>query len=124
MEISATCSATPWKPIPHPPPPRSVPAALSRVLGDPRRWAILRELAKGEPLPIYLLASIIRISESSTSKHMAVIRNAGVAISGLGNLYTLAPAYRADPETQEIDFGHCVVRPSPPKNPPGGSTIS
>ncbi len=97
---------------PAPATPPISTAELSRVLGDPRRWAILRELAKGEPLPIYLLASIIRISESSTSKHMAVIRNAGVAVSGLGNLYTLAPPYRPAPGTLEIDFGHCVIRPT------------
>jgi DNA-binding transcriptional ArsR family regulator len=83
---------------------------LSRVLGDPSRWAILRELGKGEPLPVNLIARRIGISEDSTSKHMAVIRKAGLAQAGLGRLYTLAPAYRPAPGATHIDFGHCLLR--------------
>ena len=85
-------------------------AGLSRALGDPNRWAILRELGKGEPLPVNLIARRIGISGDSASKHMAVIRKAGLAQPGLGRLYSLAPAFRPAPGATHIDFGHCMLR--------------
>ena len=85
-------------------------AGISRVLGDPSRWAMLRELGKGEPLPVSLLARRIGISQDNASKHMAVIRRAGIAQAGLGRLYSLAPAFRPAPGATHIDFGHCLLR--------------
>ena len=94
---------------PATPPPISL-SGISRVLGDPRRWAMIRELGKGEPLPVSLIARRLGINNDVASKHMAVIRQAGVAKAGLGRLYSLTPAFRPAPGATHIDFGHCLVR--------------
>lgn len=95
------------------PTPAITLAGISRVLGDPSRWAILRELGKGEPLPVNLIAKRIGVTKDSTSKHMAVIRKAGIAQPGLGRLYTLTPSCRPAPGATHIDFGHCLIRLEP-----------
>lgn len=82
---------------------------LARVLAEPRRWKILRELAKGEALPIKELASRIGGKPDITSKHMAVIREAGLVVTGYGRLYSLAPAFRPPAGAASLDLGHCSL---------------
>ena len=83
---------------------------LTLLLNDPARWFVLRELAKGEPLPVHELARRLGRSTDSISKHLAVRRRVGGAVVGFGRLYALAPAFRPAPGTAVIDFGPCVVR--------------
>lgn len=87
---------------------------LARLLSDPARWTILRELAKGEPLPVSELARRVGRSADMTSKHMAVLRDAGVVVTGYGRLYQLAPAYRPAPGATTLDLGHCHLTLDPP----------
>jgi DNA-binding transcriptional ArsR family regulator len=69
-------------------------AALDRVFGalaDPTRRAILASLRE-EAMPVHVLAADFAISRPAVSKHLAVLREAGLvreARSGRENYYTL-----------------------------------
>ncbi|MCX7007004.1 MAG: helix-turn-helix domain-containing protein [Kiritimatiellaeota bacterium] len=80
---------------------------LARVLNDPVRWMILRELAKGEALPVVELGRRTGRSANMTSKHMMLMRAAGLVVAGYGRLYSLAPAVRPAPGATKLDLGHC-----------------
>ena len=82
---------------------------LARTLADPKRWLILQELGKGEALPIKELARRIGSKPDTTSKHMAVIREAGIVVSGYGRLYSLAPVFRPPAGATSLDLGHCTL---------------
>src|SRR5438874_1711447 len=92
---------------------------VARVLSDPARWIILRELAKGEPLPVLELARRLGRSADTVSKHMAVLRDAALVVTGYGRLYQLAPAVRPAPGASVIDLGHCQIRLDIPAARPG-----
>lgn len=85
-------------------------AALALLLGDVTRWLLLRELAKGEALPIHELAKRLGRTREGISKHLAVMRRVGVAVQGFGRLYSLTPALRPAPGATVLDFGHCTLR--------------
>ena len=82
--------------------------SLSLLLSDATRWRALRELAKGEALPVSELGRRVGRTANAMSKHMAVMCRVGVAQVGFGRLYGLVPAFR--PVAGKIDFGHCVMR--------------
>ena len=82
-------------------------ALLLRHLG---RWALLREMCRGEALPRSELARRTGQTLAVTSRHLGLMRRMGVVVVGYGSLHSLAPAYRPAPGTATIDFGHCVVR--------------
>ena len=83
---------------------------VGRVLHDVNRWRILRELAKGEALPVQVLAQRIGRTSSATSKHMQVLREARLVVTSHGGHYRLAPAIRPAPGVQVLDLGHCTLR--------------
>ena len=72
------------------------------------RWAVLRELAKGDPLPIYELANRLRMSESAMSKQMAVMRRAGLVVNPYSSYQFPAGVLSADRKT--ADYGCVVLR--------------
>jgi predicted transcriptional regulator len=74
------------------------------------RWRILRELAMGDQLMVAELAERIRQSNDVTSKHLGVLRRAGVVIHGRNRLYQIAPQFLADKTERLIDFGYCLLR--------------
>ncbi len=77
-------------------------------LGSTVRWAVLRELAKGEPLPVVELASRLRLSQSAMSKQMGVLRWAGLVVRRYGS-YALPRGVRSE-DGATLDFGHVVLR--------------
>ncbi len=83
---------------------------LSRVLNVPARWRILRELARGEALPVKELAVRARCPAASASKHMAVLRKAGLVTIGYGRLYKLSAGVQPEPGGRRLDLGHCVLK--------------
>ena len=83
---------------------------LSRLLNVPARWRILRELAKGEPLPVHELARRVRCPAASVSKHMALLKQAGMVQIGFGRLYKLSPTVPLEPGGQRLDLGHCILK--------------
>ena len=44
------------------------------------------------------------------SKHIAVLRKAGLVIQGRNRLYQLNANFVTDRETKSFDLGHCVLR--------------
>jgi DNA-binding transcriptional ArsR family regulator len=82
--------------------------SLCLLVSDSTRWRVIRELAKGEALPVGELGRRLDRTSSAMSKHLAVMSRLGVIQAGFGRLYSLAPAYR--PAGGSIDFGHCVMR--------------
>lgn len=88
-------------------------SAVATLLGTPGRWHILRELAKGEALPVGEIAKRAKMSADSASKHMAYLRKIGLARRIYGRLYTLAPAYRPAPGSTALDLGHCIIPAAP-----------
>lgn len=70
------------------------PASLNRVFGalsDPTRRAILSTLKQGEA-PVHDLAAKFKISRPGVSKHLAVLKNAGLVTEqrhGRENRYAL-----------------------------------
>lgn len=96
-----------------PPPSPTIPLdKLVEVLSSTVRWRILRELANGDQLMVVELAERIRQSPDLTSKHMAILRTAGVVTQGQNRLYQIAPQFLADKTGRLIDFGHCLLRVS------------
>lgn len=93
-----------WRPPPVP------LDALAPALADPSRWRILWEIGRGEALPVHELARRIGRKPSLTSKHVGVLRKAGLIVAGYGGLYQLAPALRPPPGSQTADLGCCVLR--------------
>lgn len=82
---------------------------LATLLATPSRWLILQELAKGEPLPVTVIAQRIGQSPDSTSKQLAILRRIGVVITGYGRLYTFSPPFRPAPGTRTISLGPCTL---------------
>lgn len=83
---------------------------LGRVLHEPARWRILRELARGEALPVKELAARVRCPAASVSKHMARLRMAGMVKISYGGLYKLSALAQVSPDGRRLDVGHCVLK--------------
>ena len=104
--------STPTSPLP---PPTFSVEVLARLLAVPARWTILRELARGEVLPVSEIAARARIEASLASRHMATLREMGLAEQIYGRLYRLSSNLHPDPATGLLDLGHCLLRLTPPK---------
>jgi len=95
-------------PVPPSTPPLLPLDSICLLVSDPTRWRLIRELAKGEALPVSELGRRLGRNSSAVGKHLAVMTRVGVTQSGFGRLYSLAPAFR--PAEGKIDFGHLVMR--------------
>jgi DNA-binding transcriptional ArsR family regulator len=85
-------------------------ADILGAIGNPARWNLLRELAGGDQLMVTELAERIGQSFDATSKHMAVLRTAGIAIQARNRLYSVAPQFIANKTERVLDFGYCLLR--------------
>jgi DNA-binding transcriptional ArsR family regulator len=95
------------------PPKPTATIPLGDILGaisNPVRWNLLRELASGESLMVTELAERLGQSVDTTSKHMAILRKAGIAIPGRGRLYQVPPQFLTDKTERVLDFGYCLLR--------------
>jgi len=99
--------------------PLPTASKLLLVVGDPARWAILRELADGKTLSVQELAERIQRSPNQTSKHLTLLRsvNAVTAVElsghdGRKQFHIVAEEHRrTGPDGRpEIDYGSCVLR--------------
>src|ERR1043166_8563948 len=70
--------------------------ALALGLGNLLRWQILRELAAGEPLMVLELAERLNQSADVISKHLAVLRGAGLVAQARNRLYQIPPRFLVD----------------------------
>lgn len=97
-------SSTPAKPSVTPLPLPKVLSAISSI----SRWYILRELMKGQPLPVCEIAARLRVSETSISKHVAVLLASGIVQRPYG-LYAIEPRFLV-PGERSLDFGSILIR--------------
>ena len=95
------------------------PAALVRALGDPVRWAVVRELAAGQPLPVGVLVTRLKRTKSAVSKQLRALREAGAVAAvpvpqadGRQQYYTVPAAFRRLDEAGRpmVDYGVCALR--------------
>jgi DNA-binding transcriptional ArsR family regulator len=92
-----------------PPPPRLPLAKVLPAIASERRWNILRELAKGEPLPVIKVAHRLRATPAGTSKHFAVLLASGIILRTYGGNYKIDPRFLV-PGGRAIDIGHVLLR--------------
>jgi DNA-binding transcriptional ArsR family regulator len=84
------------------------------ALGDPTRWKILQILAPGEALAVRDIAAKLRLRLPSASKHLRILREAGVVACKDGaadrrqTMFSIPAAFRTVPGL--VDFGGCVFR--------------
>ncbi len=74
-------------------------APLFAALADPTRLALIERLADGAPRPIVALAAGSGLTRQAVTKHLAVLRGAGLVArrpSGRRTLYALKPERLAE----------------------------
>jgi hypothetical protein len=88
-------------------PPRPLLTALLSLV----RWKILAEMATGDLFTVKELARLVDDTEASVSKHLQVLRKAGITKFSHIRLHQIVDAYRLAPDSpREIDFGHLVAK--------------
>jgi DNA-binding transcriptional ArsR family regulator len=100
---------TPANPSGSPHPPLMPFDNLVQALGAPVRCAILGALCDGEPRMVNEIAQIIGQNPGLVSKHLAVLRAAGLVVLNR-RLYQVPAAYIAAAGKRHLDFGHCLLR--------------
>lgn len=80
------------------------------AIGEPMRWAILRELSAGEPLRVLELAERLKCSSSLISKHLAVLRRERMVAYGRAGMYLIPAPYIVSTTDRHVDYGHCLLR--------------
>jgi DNA-binding transcriptional ArsR family regulator len=83
--------------------------SVSFVLASPSRWRLLEALSEGGPFSVDELARRIGLKPSTASKHMLILAKAGLAKSGKGRLYTLAPGLLAADGSRDVALGRCTL---------------
>ena len=83
---------------------------LAKIMAAPKRWRILKELAKGEPLPANVLGRLAGTTPNLASKHLAILRDAGLVVVGYGRLYRLHPALPLDLVARTLDLGYFFLK--------------
>ena len=83
---------------------------LVSALGHTTRWKMLKELSAGEPRTIDEMAKVAGCSYDNASKHLAMLRRAGLMVRGRGRLYQVPKQYLPTPGQPVVDFGHCLLR--------------
>ena len=74
-------------------------APLFAALADPTRLALVRRLADGQARPIVALTAGSALTRQAVSKHLAVLRDAGLVArrtAGRESLYALRPERLAE----------------------------
>ena len=89
----------------HPPLDKFIAAIGARV-----RWGILGELSAGEPLMVKEIAEWLKCSPTLISKHMAVLRRAGMVTVGRAGVYLIPPHFPISTADRHVDFGHGLLR--------------
>lgn len=89
------------------------PIAVFAALGSKIRWPIIQLLADGTPRTTTDLASALGRDFDGISKHLRLMREAGVVVAGPGEdrrvlFFFIPPANRR--ETGVLDYGICTIR--------------
>lgn len=95
---------------PTPPAAAFSEAQVSRLLQDPARRRLLRELARSGALPVGEIARRIRINANRTTKNLRILKENGFVRRIYGHTYDLTPAIRPAPGATHFDFGEILLR--------------
>jgi DNA-binding MarR family transcriptional regulator len=79
------------------------------AIGNLTRWQVLREIMDTGPITVTELAERFGTTVDSMSKHVAVLRKAGIVTFGRGHLYRIVETYFPNPEKRELNFGFLVL---------------
>ena len=82
---------------------------LVKTIGAPVRCAILGALSDGQPRMVNEIAKMIGQKPGLVSKHLAVLRGAGMVVMNR-RLYQVPAQFIAVAEKRHLDFGHCLLR--------------
>lgn len=82
---------------------------LMTAVSHSMRWAILKILTDGEGYGVSDLAPLLGCTPPNVSRHMMILKDAGLVAIGRGKLYRLQPYY-VTPDRKALDFGHCILR--------------
>ncbi len=85
-------------------------APLLGAIGDSSRWAILSALSDGQPRMVVELANLLDRSQDSVSKHLKVLKNAGVVVTGQAGMYRIPARFFPEPGKPLLDFGFLTLR--------------
>jgi|GEM_PF-1399560 DNA-binding transcriptional ArsR family regulator len=91
--------------------------ALFKAIGSPLRCAMLAELSCGEPRMVVELAQKAGCSPAMASKHLALMRRAGLIVLTRRN-YQVPRHFIVNAEQGHLDYGHCLLRLNQPAEPP------
>lgn len=86
-------------------------ASLLKVLADPNRLAIVRQLLDG-PKHVGEINESLGLEQTLMSHHLRVLREAGLVTSerdGKAVLYSLAPEFRGSTGGEAINLGCCLI---------------
>ena len=89
------------------------PATAFAALGNPLRWSILKMLADGRGLSASQVATAVKRDFDGVSKHLRIMRAAGVLASKRGEDRRLELYYIPDSILRAdgvIDLGFCAIR--------------
>ena len=89
------------------------PVAVFGALASEFRWAVLQYLAANQPMSASAVAGAFRRQFDSVSKHLRLMRDAGVLACETGEdrreaVYSIPAIFRATPGV--IDYGVCQIR--------------
>ncbi len=90
-------------------PPLMTFKSFVEAIGAPVRASILGALSDGEPRMVNEIAKIIGQKPGLVSKHLAVLRGAGLVVLNR-RLYQVPAACVADAGKRHLDYGHCLLR--------------
>jgi DNA-binding transcriptional ArsR family regulator len=89
-------------------------APFLKALGDKTRWRIV-EVLLGEPVTVSELAERVKVSQYNTSKHLRILREAGIVEAVRRGKHVhcrIVPAFqrRVANNKNQLDLGCCVFR--------------
>ena len=95
---------------------------LLSAIANPVRWRLLGLLADGRAWAVIDLGKRLGQSRSAVSKHVILLKKAGLVVQGPGRLYELAPGLKPGDGSRDIRLGHCTLHfASPDGGDRGGS---
>jgi biotin operon repressor len=56
------------------------------------------------------IAERLKCSAALVSKHMAVLKEAGLVEVGRAGMYQIPPHFVVSPQERHVDYGHCLIR--------------
>jgi len=101
--LAITKKADPARPLPD-------HKLMLTALSHSARGLMLRALSAGEALSVTELSEVAGCSVDMSSKHLKVLKAAGLVLQKRNRLYAIQPAHQPVPGEPLLDYGHCILR--------------